>query len=126
MKRASIFAALVSALAMTSAGTTQTQAAAPYSAIDDERAKRANPDGSSADGAGPDATLPPLHLPTLVTALEEIGLVEPVLVGHDSLTATLTFSARRPQIDPAFTVTAELGVFIDVDITTGLLIERSA
>ena len=102
---------------MTSASTTQTQAHAstPLNAADDDRARPPNPD----------AGLPPLHVPTLVTALEEIGLVDPVLVGHDALTATLTFSARRPQIDPALTVTAELGVFVDVDITTGLLIERS-
>lgn len=138
MKRASIFAALVSALAMTSAGTmqTQAQAATPYSAVDDDRSGSPDPDGASPDAALPSATLPsatlhgttlpPLHLPTLVTALEDIGLVDPVLVGHDALAATLTFSARRPQIDVALSVTAELGVFIDVDITTGLLIERTA
>ena len=123
MTRASIFAALVSALAMTSAGTTQTQAqaAASLGAVDDDRTNGPHPDGGL-----PGSALPPLHLPTLVTALEEIGLIEPVLVGHDALTPTLTFSARRPKIDAALTVTAELGVFVDVDITTGLLIERTA
>ncbi|WP_366655949.1 hypothetical protein [Fodinicurvata sp. EGI_FJ10296] len=120
VKCASIFAALVSALAMTTANPPPAQATTPCCAVDDDTAAK----GTQPD-TGPDFgdTLPPLHIPTLVGALEDIGLVDPVLVGQDPAAATLTFAASRPdQTVPQQSMT----VFIDVDITTGLLIERSA
>jgi hypothetical protein len=101
MIRASVFAALVSALSMASAIAPPAQAGTPCCTVDEN--------GQDVD--------PPLHLPTLVSALEALGLEQPMLVRSDISRATLTFTAML--------AAENTPVIVDVDITTGIVVERT-